>query len=50
VDRAAFEAFLGSNLYQGIASHPNIADLTMRDYAVDEEPTRVTRGLPAAVA
>jgi hypothetical protein len=28
---------------------PIIADLTMKDYAVDEAPTRVTGGVPATV-
>jgi Putative mono-oxygenase ydhR len=48
-DKGAYEAFLASDLGRAVGSHPNIADLTMRDYAVDEAPTRVTRGLPAAV-
>lgn len=49
VDKAAYEAFVASDLGRAVGSHPNIADLTMQDYAVDEEPTRVTRGVPAAV-
>jgi Putative mono-oxygenase ydhR len=49
VDKAAYEDFLASDLGKAVGSHPNIAELTMRDYAVDEAPTRVTRGVPAAV-
>ncbi len=48
-DRAAYETFLASDLGRAVGSHPNIADLTIRDYAVDEAPTRVTRGVPTAV-
>jgi len=48
-DKAAYEAFLASDLARAVASHPNFAELTMRDYAVDEAPTRVTRGVPTAV-
>ena len=43
-DKAAYAAFLTSGLGKTVRSHPNIADLTMRDYAVDEAPTRVTLG------
>lgn len=48
-DRAAFVAFLQSDLGRGLASHPHIAGLTVRDFAVDEAPTRVTRGLAVPV-
>jgi len=47
-NKAAFEAFLASDLGQAVGSHPNIADLTIRDYAIDEGPTTVTRGIPAS--
>jgi hypothetical protein len=49
VDKAAYEDFLASDLGKAVGSHPNIAELTMRDYAVDEASTRLTRGVPAAV-
>jgi hypothetical protein len=48
-DRDAYRAFLDSGLSQAWSVHPNIADLQKRDYGVDEAPTRVTRGLMAAV-
>ena len=47
-DKAAYEAFLASDLGGAVRSHANIAGLTMRDYGIDEAPTRVTRG-PARV-
>lgn len=49
-DKAAYEAFLASDLGKALGSHPNIGALTMRDYSVDEAPTKVTRGLAAVVA
>jgi Putative mono-oxygenase ydhR len=48
-DKAAYEAFLASDMGKAVGSHPNIAELTTRDYAVDEAPTRATRGAPTAV-
>lgn len=48
-DRAAYLAFLDSDLGRALGTHPNIADLTMRDYAVDEAPTQVTHGMSVAV-
>jgi hypothetical protein len=43
-DKLAFEGFLTSELGRAVRSHPNIDDLTMRVYTVDEDPTRVTFG------
>lgn len=48
-DREAYLAFLDSDLGRALGDHPNIADLTMRNYGVDDAPTRVTRGLSVAV-
>lgn len=44
-DRAAMEAYFQSPLSQSVASHPNLANISVRDFAVLEEPTRATRGL-----
>lgn len=49
-DRAAFEAFVAGDLAKGVVTHPNFADVTIRDFGVLEAPTAVTRGLPAAAA
>jgi hypothetical protein len=49
-DREAYLTFLDSELGRVLGTHPNIADLAMREYAVDEAPTRVTRGLVGAAA
>lgn len=42
----AYRTFLESALAAALASHPNVDALTMRDWAVDEQPTAVTRGIP----
>ena len=49
-DRAAYLTFLDSDLGRALGMHPNMTDLSMRDYAVDVDPTHVTRGMPVAVA
>lgn len=43
-DKDAYAAFLASDLGKAVGSHPNITDLAMRDYAIDEAPTMVTGG------
>lgn len=49
-DRQAMERYLASDLFKGVASHPNLTDITSKDFGVLEGPTRVTRGLVAAHA
>ncbi len=46
-DRAAFQAFAQSDLAKTMFNNPSIVDVTTRDYAVLEGPTKVTRGLAA---
>lgn len=48
-DRAAYLAFLDSDLGRAFGRHPHIVNPTMREYAVDEMPTQVTRGMSIAV-
>ena len=48
-DEAAFLAYTRSELFAAVARNPNFANVTSRDFAAIEGPTRVTRGL-AAVA
>ena len=49
-DREAYVTFLDSDLGRALGTHPNIADLVLREYAVDEAPTAVTLGLVGADA
>lgn len=43
-DRQAMESFTKTDLFRSVATHPNLADITSKDFAVMEAPTRVTRG------
>ncbi len=44
-DRQAMEDFTKTDLFNAVATHPNLANVTSRGFAVLEAPTRVTRGL-----
>jgi hypothetical protein len=43
-DRKVMEDFTKTDLFRSVVTHPNLANLTSRDFAVMEGPTRVTRG------
>ena len=45
-DREAMEAFLHSDIVKAVAADPSRANLTMKDYAIAEDLSRVTRGIP----
>ena len=49
-DRAAFEDFRQSALFGTVAGHPNLTNITARDFGILEAPTRVTHGLLAGAA
>jgi hypothetical protein len=44
-DRQAMENFTKTDLFRSIATHPNLDNVTSKDFAVLEAPTRITRGL-----
>ncbi len=44
-DRQAMENYVNSELFNAVATDPNLVDITSRDFAVLEGPTRVTRDL-----
>lgn len=44
-DRQAMEGYIQSELFQTVAEHPNLTNITSKDFAVLESPTRTTRGL-----
>src|SRR5205814_7662930 len=43
--RQALDLFKASDLFKGIAAHPNLANVTAREFGVLEGPTQVTRGM-----
>jgi heme-degrading monooxygenase HmoA len=47
-DRKAMEEFSKTDLFNTVATHPNLADISSTDFAVMEEPTKITRGLSQA--
>lgn len=49
-DRAAMEAFLKTDLFRTVATHPNLADIVSRDFAVLEAPSAVTAATRAVAA
>ncbi len=43
-DREAMEGYAETDLFKGMAANPYLEGLTVRDFAVLEGPTRITRG------
>ena len=44
-NREAMVAYKQSEIYKGMANNPHFKDVTVKDFAVLENPTRITRGL-----
>jgi hypothetical protein len=42
-DRAAMDGYLSSDLFATVKAFPHFAGITARDFAVDEDVTRVTQ-------
>jgi hypothetical protein len=42
-DRDAADAYAASELFQTVGSFPNFTNITVRDFAVDEDNTRRTQ-------
>jgi hypothetical protein len=49
-DRAAFDAYTRSDLFKTVGAHPNLANISAKDFDILEAPSRVTNGLLTAVA
>jgi heme-degrading monooxygenase HmoA len=47
-DRQAMENYMKSELFNAVATDPNLVSVTSKDFAVLERPTLVTRGLAGA--
>jgi quinol monooxygenase YgiN len=48
--REAMERYLNSELFNAVATHPNVVNASSRTFDVIEAPTRVTHGLVAVTA
>ena len=44
-DRQAMEDFAKTELFDSVATHPNLAGITSTDFGVLGEPTQITRGM-----
>lgn len=49
-DQAAADAFKETELFGGVAAHPNLRDVRSTEFHVLEGPTSVTRGQTAPLA
>jgi heme-degrading monooxygenase HmoA len=47
-DRDAMEEFARTDLFNTVATHPNLRNITSTDFAVMDEPTKITRGFPTS--
>lgn len=43
-DRQAMESFAATDLSRAVATHPNFAGITSRDFDILDAPTHITRG------
>ncbi len=48
-DRQAMEDYKKTEIFKGVTTNPNFVDVVSKDFAVFENPTRITRGLPGKV-
>ena len=48
-DRPAMEDYAKTDIYKGMLETPGFEDVTVKDFAVLEKPTRVTRGVDLTV-
>lgn len=49
-NRATFDAFTKSDLFNAVATNVHFAGITSRDYTIFEAPTRLTRGMTTVTA
>lgn len=48
-DKQAMDEYMKSDLLTAVLNHPNLVDITSKDFEILEGPTRVTRGMASAV-
>jgi len=44
-NRAAMDAYMAGAVAASVVAHPNLTNITSRDFGILEAPTRLTRGL-----
>lgn len=48
--KAAMLAYLQSEIFNNVVNHPNLTNITSKDFGILEGPTEVTHGLALAMA
>ena len=46
-DRSSYEDFTKGDLFQAVGKHPNLTNISSRDFSVLEGPTRISHGMVA---
>lgn len=49
-NKAAMQAYMASEIFNNVVNHPNLTNITSKDFGILEGPTEVTHGLATAVA
>lgn len=49
-NKDAMTAYLQSAIFTSVVNHPNLTDITSKDFGILEGPTAVTHGLAVALA
>lgn len=49
-NKAAMEAYMQSEIFNNVVNHPNLANITSKDFSILEGPTQMTHGLAMALA
>ncbi|MFN8487423.1 MAG: YdhR family protein [Caldilineaceae bacterium] len=50
VNKAAMQAYMNSEIFNNVVNHPNLANITSKEFGILEGPTEVTHGLATALA
>lgn len=49
-NKAAMTAYMQSEIFTNVVNHPNLTNITSKDFGILEGPTEVTHGLAVALA
>ena len=49
-NKAAMQAYMQSEIFNNVVNHPNLANITSKDFGILEAPTEVTHGLARVMA
>lgn len=49
-NKAAMQAYMQSEIFNNVVNHPNLTNITSKDFGILEGPTEVTHGLAMVAA